>query len=265
MSTNRTGLKFYEASHRYKLDGEWVQGVTTILGNAIPKPGLTKWAAKSVAEYVANNREGVEHLYGMGEQPMVAALKDVPWQQRDAAGNRGTEVHDLAERYLKGEKIEVPDEIAGHVEACAQFIEDWDIQPVLVEQCVGSREHKYAGKLDLVADSKHAPRATYDWKTAKSGIYMETAYQLAAYSFAEFYGEGGDETAMATLGIQASFGVHIRADGYDVLPLAFGPDVFAEFVHLKQSSDIIKKATGNWKVPGSGYVGKAWQELADAS
>lgn len=260
MSTNRTGLKFYEASHRYKLDGEWVQGVTTILGNAIPKPGLTKWAAKSVAEYVAQNREGVEHLYGMGEQPMVAALKDVPWQQRDAAGNRGTEVHDLAERYLKGEKIEVPDEIAGHVEACAQFIEDWDIKPVLVEECVGSREHKYAGKLDLVADSANAPRSIYDWKTAKSGIYGETAFQLVGYGMAEFYGENGDETPMADLGIVESYGVHIRADGYDVIPLKYGPDIYDEFIILVNASRINARCSGNWKVPGSGYAGIAFQK-----
>ncbi len=259
MTEPQKGLVFYPSSHRYRLDGLWVQGVTTILGGAIPKPALPKWAAKSVAEYVAQNRDGIEHLYGMGEGPMVAALKDIPWQQRDAAGNRGTEVHDLAERYLKGERIEVPDEIAGHVEACAQFIEDWDIQPVLVEAAVGSREHQYGGKLDLVADSRYAPRATFDWKTAKSGIYMETAYQLAAYSFAEFHGEKGNETSMASLGIEAAFGVHIRADGYDVIPLEYGPDVFAEFVHLKRSNDIIKRATGDWRVAGSGYVGKAWQ------
>ncbi len=260
MSTNRTGLKFFEASHRYKLDGEWVQGVTTILGGAIPKPALPKWSAKSVAEYVAQNREGIEHLYGMGEAPMVAALKDVPWQQRDAAGKRGTEVHDLAERYVKGEKIEVPDEIAGHVESCAQFIEDWKIKPVLVEQCVGSREHQYAGKLDLVADSANAPRAIYDWKTAKSGIYGETAFQLVGYGMAEFYGENGDETPMSDLGICESYGVHIRADGYDVIPLKYGPDIYAEFVTLVNASRINARCSGNWKVPGSGYARIAWQK-----
>lgn len=249
------GLKFYPASHRYKLDGEWVPGVTTILGNAIPKPALPKWSAKSVAEYVARNREAVEQFYAMGEGPMVAALKEVPWAERDAAGNRGTEVHDIAERYVMGHEVEVPDEIAGHVEACAAFIEDWNIKPVLVEAVVGSREHKYAGKLDLVADSANAPRAVYDWKTARSGIYFETAYQCNAYAFAEFHGENGDESPMADLGIEAAFGVHLRADGYDVYPLEYGPGVFAEFVHLRQAADLIKRAAGDWKNPGSGYVG----------
>src|SRR5690606_13549775 len=72
------GLKFYEKSHRYRLDGEWVPGVTTILG-VLNKPALPKWSAKAVAEYVATNREAVEHLYAMGERGMVQALKEVPW------------------------------------------------------------------------------------------------------------------------------------------------------------------------------------------
>lgn len=257
MRAQQRGLKFYPSSHRYRLDGEWVPGVTTILGDAIPKHALPKWSAKSVAEYVARNRETVERLWDIGENAAVAALKEVPWAERDAAGRRGTEVHDLAERYVKGEAVEVPDEIAGHVEACADFIEAWDIQPVLVEAVVGSREHWYAGKLDLVADSAKAPRAIFDWKTSRSGIFSETAFQTTAYAFAEFHGQDGDESPMTDLGIEAAFGVHLRADGYDVYPLRFGPDVFAEFALLCQSRLAIKRAQGDWRTPGTGYVGIA--------
>lgn len=247
------GLKFYPASHRYKLDGQWVPGVTTILGKAIPKPALTKWAAKSVAEFVAYNPDTVQNLWAAGDRAAIAALKEVPWQSRDDAAARGTEVHDLAERYLKGEEIHVPDAILGHVESCAQFISDWQIQPILIEETVGSRQHKYAGKLDLVADSKYAPTAIFDWKTTKSGIYFETAFQLNAYAHADFYGEDGNETPMNTVGIQDAYAVHIRADGYEVVPMEFGPHVFEEFLHLLASTQIIKRAEGDWKVPGTGY------------
>lgn len=253
MKTTSKGLKFYPASHRYKLDGEWVIGVTTVLGQAIPKPALPKWAAKTVAEYVARNPETVQGLWAAGENPTIAALKEIPYQQRDDAANRGTEVHDLAERYLKGEEIVVPDAIAGHVEACADFIKDWNIQPVLVEETVGSRIHKYAGKLDLVADSKYAPRSIFDWKTTRSGIFFETAFQLAAYAFAEFYGEDGNEHPMSALGIESAYAVHIRADGYEVVPMEFGFHVFDEFIHLLNSSRILKRAAGDWRTPGTGY------------
>lgn len=252
----QTGLKFYPASHRYKLDGDWVPGVTTVLG-VLDKPGLRKWAASSVAEYVADNREAVEHLYSAGRGPMVAMLKETPWQKRDDAATRGTTFHDFAERIMKGEEVDVPDDQVGLVEAALAFMDDYKVQPLLIEACVGSREHRYAGKLDLIADSTLG-RAIFDWKSSKR-IYASTAFQNMGYAHAEFYtdGEGGEEKPLPQ--VEASFGVHIRSDGYDVLPLVHGPDVFEEFLTIRRAFDINKRAEGDWKTPGSGYVGLAHQ------
>lgn len=253
-----TGLKFYPASHRYKLDGKWVNGVTTVLG-VLDKPGLRKWAASSVAEYVADNRAAVEHLYDAGRGPMVAALKETPWQRRDDAAARGTKFHDFAERIVAGEEVDVPEEQVPLVESALRFIDEWRIKPLLIEACVASREHKYAGKLDLIAEyvdprDGSAGTAIFDWKSGKA-IYASAAFQLCAYAFAEFHGEEGDEKPVPT--VTASFGVHIRADDYNVHQLAFGPDVFAEFVNIRRSFDINKRAEGDWREPGSGYVGRA--------
>lgn len=259
------GLIFYPSSHKYKLDGQWVPGVTTLLNGAIPKPALPKWSAKSVAEYVADNREAIEHLYAAGRAPMVASLKEIPWQQRDEAANRGTEVHDYAERIVNGEEVDVPEPLVGHVESAIAFLEEWAIEPVLVEAVVGSREHQYAGKLDLVADHNRGPRAIFDYKTSKSGIYGETAFQLVGYGMAEFHGEHGDEHPMAELGIEESYGVHLRADGYDVYPLRYGQDTYDEFLTLIEASRINKRCAGDWKVPGSGYVGLAIQRQEEAA
>ena len=256
MTTNTTGLRFYPSAHRYKLDGAWVPGVTTILG-VLDKPAIPKWAAGQVAEYVADNPDGIEHLRNMGRGPMVDALKRLPWERRDQAGVRGTDVHDIAERIVNGAEVDVPEHLVGHVESCLAFMDDWQIRPVLVEAVVGSRAHQYAGKLDLVADHARGPRAIFDYKTTASGIYKETAFQNAAYAFAEFHGENGDEKPMADVGIEASFGVHVRADGYDVYPLAYGADVHDEFLCIRRAFDINKRANGDWKVPGSGYVGIA--------
>ena len=52
------GLVFYPKSHRYKLDGAWVPGVTTLIGKGLPKPALPYWAARTVAEWVADNPDG---------------------------------------------------------------------------------------------------------------------------------------------------------------------------------------------------------------
>ena len=253
MTTNK-GLTFYEASHRYKLDGEWVPGVTTILG-VLNKPALTKWAASSVAEYVADHPEAIDHLRAAGRAPMVGMLKEVPWQKRDDAALRGTTFHDLAERIANGEEVDVPEAQIPLVESALAFMEDYDIEPVLVEAVVGSREHRYAGKVDLIAND-----AIWDWKSGKR-IYASTAFQLAGYAFAEFHGEGGNEQPVPP--VKAAYGVHIREDGYTVYPLEFGPQVFAEFVTIRNAYDINKRAEGNWKIPGSGYVGVPHEKIHD--
>jgi len=243
------GLKFYPSAHRYKLDGAWVPGVTTILG-VLNKPAIPKWAASQVAEYVADNREAIEHLYAAGRGPMVAALKETPWQRRDDAAARGTTFHDFAERIAKGEEVDVPDEQVGLVESCLAFMDEFSIgDDAIAEVCVGSREHRYAGKVDLIANG-----AIWDYKSGKR-IYATTAYQLSAYANAEFMcdGDGGPESPLPE--IREAYGVHIREDGYDVYPLAFGDDVWAEFLHIRAAFDANKRAEGDWRSPGSGYVG----------
>lgn len=250
MSTPTKGLVFYPNSHRYRLDGEWVPGATTIL-NVLAKPALTKWAASSVAEYVADNRAAVEHLYDAGRGPMVAMLKETPWQKTKDAADRGTTFHEFAERISNGEEVDVPPEQVPLVESALAFLEDYDIKPVLVEAAVGNRTHRYAGKLDLIAND-----AIWDWKSGKR-IYPSTALQLAAYAFAEFYGENGEEQPMPQ--VQAAYGVHIRMDGYDVIPLKFGRDVFEEFLTVRAAYDINKRVEGDWRQAASGYAGIALQ------
>lgn len=256
-------LTFQPKAHRYRLDGKAVPGVTTILG-VLDKPALPKWAAGSVAEYVADHPDGVEHLRGMGRGPMVAALKGIPWQTRDEAANRGTEVHRYAAEIVAGGEVDVPEMLVGHVESYLAFLDDYAIAPVLIEQAVASRTHWYAGTLDMVADSKRHPRAIYDLKTARSGIYAQTAWQNIAYGMADFYGLDGDEHPMSEVGIEASFGVHLRADGYDVHPLPYSPAIHEEFVTIRAAWEANKRGTGDWRTPGSGYVGIS-EQIKDAS
>lgn len=251
----QVGLVYYPKSHRYKLDGEWVPGVTTIIG-VIDKPGLRKWAVKSVAEYVADHQDVVEGLYEAGRGPMVAMLKETPWQKRDDAAERGTTFHDLAEAIINGEEVDVPDSQRPLVESSLRFMEDYKIEPLLVEGVVGSREHQYAGKGDLWADST-VGRAYFDWKSGKR-IYAATALQAVGYVFAEFTGEGGDEKPPPE--VEAAYGVHIHEEGYAVVPLRFGRDIYDEFVAVKAVYDINKRCEGDWRTPGSGYAGIPMEE-----
>lgn len=260
------GLKFYPSSHRYKLDGQWVPGVTTILG-VLDKPAIPKWAAGQVAEYVADNPNGVEELRKLGRGPMIQALKGMPWQKRDDAGARGNILHDYAEDLLHGRDVEVAEEHVPVMENALAFMEDWQIEPLLIEFSCASREHRWAGTGDLIAKYVH-PRtkaagvAIFDWKSGK-GMYPEHAWQFNAYAHAEFHGLDGDEHPIPEC--DAAFGVHIRPDGYDVAPFAFGPAIYDEFLVIRRAYDIAKAGRGDWRTPGSGHMGLLIQPLEETA
>ena len=227
------GLVFYEKSHRYKLDGQWVQGVTTLIGNGLPKKALMYWSAKTVAEFVANHPDLTEEMKRMGGVgPTVAFLKEVPWQKRDTAAVKGTEVHDLAERLVHGEEVDVPEHLAGYVNSCVQFLDDWGLEPVLTERPCASRKWQHAGKFDFIGRTRDGRTVIGDWKTSASGIWPETCLQLAAYRHSEFYvDEDGTEHPMPE--VDGAIGVHLRDDGYSVFDMCADEDVYKAFLHVQ--------------------------------
>lgn len=234
-------LKFSPGNHQYRLDGKHIPGVTTLIKGGLPSPALMYWSAKTVAEYVADHEAEVETLRSMGRGPMVQALKETPWAARDQAAFKGTEVHALAEKLVHGEEVEVPDHLVGYVEAYVDFLNTIQPTPVLVEAMVLSREHWYSGTLDLVADLPTdiaaqmptlGPRPLLDIKTG-SGIYAETAFQLSGYRFAETYIDtDGEEQPMADLGITGAAAIHVRGDGWDLVPVRADEYVWKRFLHI---------------------------------
>ena len=179
-----SSLKFSEKAHRYWLDGRPIPGVTTLL-KGIPKPALVYWSARTVAEYVADNPDKVEQLRDMGRAPMVNALKGVPWEARDKAAVRGTDVHALAEQLIHGETVDVPEHLAGYVEGYVAWLDRVQPEVVWTERPIINRAQWYAGTADalLRIDGR---LVMADWKTS-SGAYGEYACQVAAYANAEHY------------------------------------------------------------------------------
>lgn len=218
--------------HRYTIDGSKADGVTTLIKKGLPSPALMYWSARCVAEYVADaDDDTLATLRSLGRNGMVNALKEAPWAKRDKAAVRGTEVHGIAEHLIKGEEVEVPEHLAGHVEAYVKFLDEWKPEPVLVEATVGHRKWRYAGTLDMVCKLPDGRTVLADIKTAASGIWPETAYQLAAYRHAEVYLDAdGAEQPMPT--VDAGYAIWVRADGYDVIPVTCDERVFKDFLHI---------------------------------
>lgn len=224
--------------HYVDAAGRRVPGVTTILGDGIPKPALVNWAANSTADAAINRWD---ELAEMKPAQRLAALKSARYEEKDAAANRGTQVHHFAEQLLAGQAVQVPDEIAGHVEAYARFLDEWQVRPVLVEFAVVSHRYGYAGTADLLADltdpaTGETFRTLADLKTNRSGIFGETALQLAAYRYADAV-LGPDGTEQPVPVVDGCHGIHVRGDGYCLVPITAGPEQHRTFLYAQQIAE----------------------------
>src|SRR6266511_4269547 len=173
-----------------------IPGVTTITGDGIPKPALLKWSAETTASYA------VDHWDELSTKAPSVRLKELygaRYAVKDAAANRGTQVHKLAERLVTGEAVPVPDHLAGHVASYVHFLDDFDVQPILVEATVWHPEHGYCGTLDLIADLLDPDDPEHDMPT-----------------------------------VDATGVVHVRADGYDLVPVEAGEAQFRTFLYAQQ-------------------------------
>lgn len=222
-------------NHSYLIDNVKALGVTTALSKGMPKPALPYWSAKVVAEYVADmgSTSIAELLDHHGRNAAVNLLKGVPWSQRDQAAARGTDVHDIAEQLISGVKVDVPDHLDGYVQSAVSFMDQWKPVPLLTERVIGSYRWMYAGTFDLIAELPDGRRVLFDYKTSKSGIFPETAMQLAAYRHADVYQAAPDlEVPMSEVGITDTMAVWLRPDGYDVIPLDSDEHVYKAFLHV---------------------------------
>lgn len=222
--------------HSYTIDGLRADGVTTLIGDGMPKPALVNWAANTTASYA------VDHWDELAELPLskrLDALKRARYEDLDLAARRGTEVHALAEALAHGKEIDVPDELAGHVESAVRYLDEWQPTVALTETVVASRKWNYAGTFDGVFHLPDGRVALIDWKTNRSGIFGEVALQLGAYANADAYLDAdGAEHPVESLGITCGMAVWIRADGYDVyeVDLAQGFKIFQHVAWVARQS-----------------------------
>jgi hypothetical protein len=259
--------------HSYLLDGKECPGVTTILDNGVPKPALVGWAAGTVADYVVNRlttargeggkvrivadelvRDALEwnatrdRPEPVSDDPLprlalANILKALRYRTLQEAGLKGGDVHRFAQRLIGGEEVLVPKHLEGHVLSYVRFLEEWQPRDVLVEFVVVNRRWGYMGRGDLIAtfdgvwssgpwEGRPVGTALLDVKTARSGIFAEVALQLAGYKNGEtLLHDDGTEEPMPH--VDWCGAIHVRADGYDVIPMNVDDGTFRAFLYAK--------------------------------
>lgn len=243
-------------AHTYTLDGKKTPGVTTILNATMPKPALIRWASNVTARFAVDYWD---ELGGQLVSERLARLQNAASEERDAAARRGTEVHTLASQLAAGEKVGVPDELAGHVEAYQDFLDLIDPRTVAVELVLANRKLKYCGTTDAIFDMPDlawegstisARRWLIDIKTSR-GIYDDHALQVVAYCHADSYVRATDQDSeypFADLGVSQAGLLHVRSDGWDLYPVDMGKEPWEYFQRLRWLYER-KDQPGTWTFP----------------
>lgn len=261
-----------ETTGYYKdpVTGERLRRVTTILNAGLPKGGgLMYWHGKVVAETAM---ERLPELVAASMDPkrqadMLAWLTRAPERARDERGDVGRAVHRLIEARVLGQPVpqELLDDVTlrpflRHFE---RWVKEWEVEFEASEMVVANSEAGYAGTLDFLFRSRiislllDLPLATIylgDTKTGgeldERGVYPEAGYQMAAYRSARVgWLRDGTQVPMPEVA-ETGIVLHLRPEGYRVIPVDAGPKAFAEF------QAIHRVAKGQWTTAKT-IVGKA--------
>jgi len=171
MADTKTNLKSEKRAGFYWMDGKPYASVTQIL-SVIDKPALRYWFGKEVFYAMVNNPN-------LTEKEALA----MPYQKSKTAMERGTTVHSIVEAFknTKTKIAGIPDQYKGYADAFYLWSDTVNAEIIAQEKTVVSKEHGYAGTLDLLVKM---PNEAYpyivDVKTGKD-IYAEAFMQVSAY------------------------------------------------------------------------------------
>lgn len=188
-------LEFDDVKHSFHnvKTGEKILSVTAAL-SMINKPLLLPWAIKTMREFLIERRK-LGMSIGIPDILEASKVHDVVKTQ---AADKGKEVHDWIERYIKfklGIEKEMPkqpedEQLYNGVIAFLKWEKETKIKWVASERKIYSRKHNYAGILDIKGKIGKL-HYVVDIKTGNA-IYNEMRYQTSAYQEADAE-ETGDE------------------------------------------------------------------------
>ena len=166
-------------SHIYYINGERNTGVTTYCGIKDKSQPLIYWAVGLFRDYLYEKLpEGINE----GHIEEGARLHSVRKQE---AATIGDMAHSWIEKYLKGEKPEMPDHDSAviAVNAFLDWVKEHKVKFISSERIVYSKKYDYSGKLDAeaIVDGK---LCLVDIKTGND-LRNDVKLQTAAYLMAD--------------------------------------------------------------------------------
>lgn len=170
-------MKFFPESHIYYVNGKRRGSVTGALGIIDKSKALIPWAVELYSEHLREN------LGNKITEEIIAAGEEMWNRRKTEAAGIGTSTHDWIEKYVKGERPEMPEDarIVQAVNGFLNWVDDNKIKFLESEKLVYSKKHDYIGTMDAIATINGGrKRFVIDYKVA-NGLYPSVAYQTAGY------------------------------------------------------------------------------------
>lgn len=230
-------LEFNEATHRYKLDGRAVPGVTTFIKASLPEgEALINWRARQAAAFATSWYAGLEKHPTPAMVDTAVELSLTAYREKlSDAGNIGHALHALIElterqggfpprEVVQAHALRLPLASQDAFRLALRSYQDFMVvQPKLellaAEGSVASVEHRFAGTFDRL-HRVEGKIVLSDFKTSK-GIYDSHLIQLGAYSLAlrEWHGVHVDTLEILRFGKDGSFTPLTISDSGAILEL----------------------------------------------
>lgn len=256
--------------------------VTTIINGGVPKylgPHYAKLAAELALEAIvergphARSAAIVKRLAAKGRAHVAARqangelksikldrlsdrdlalrwIKGAADRHRDAAAERGTDVHTEAERLVLQHAREAsrlvldheliqpwPAPLAGYQRSFVEWVDDYQPEFLAAEATVFNGPQAYAGTLDAIV-RLHMPDGStlvtiVDYKSGRA-VYAEVGLQLAAYARAEFVGAPDGVTRLPMVAVQAGAVLHLTPKGYGFRLVRIDEPIYNAFLFARE-------------------------------
>lgn len=170
-------------ARKLKEEGKYVVPSVTTIFKELHKEQLVNWKIEQAVRFAADNPLG----------PVATKDEYIDWVISSASGasrsaaDLGTSIHDAIESAIGGQEYDAALDV--YVQPVLAERNRLALKSIGPEECVGSIEHGYAGRVDdrcegqIIVDYK-----SRKWKDSakKAPTYGTDQMQLASYGFAEF-------------------------------------------------------------------------------
>lgn len=222
-----------------------VPGVSAIV-DMMPKGALTPWAARLAAEYAIGNQEEVQELLSQkdGEKLAVTRIKNASSRYAEKAAREGTAVHHYTESIAravqnntKPKADDMPRGMIPYLKNYVRFLNEFDVEPVMLETVVWDERIGYAGRLDMLCRLRSISDSLVivDTKSGASGVWESVSLQQTAYRYAESYWDETEDVIKPMPEVTAAYALWLRPEGYALIPVDTTELELEQFQRLRGS------------------------------